>query len=277
MARAARALGVVTLLVLAGCSGLSASSTPTLTPAAVPTDQPTTQRPANTSAVVGSWVDPLAVSTAHAQVLAPTSHAVVRRRTVRSASGTLRLERRARRLVDPDDRRSYERVAVRDPDRNADGPRVVQRWRDGGHILVAVTAGNRTRYVSPPTPGRAASRRRGYLTHQRGHGLYAVLGALDPKVVERTGDPPRIVLAATRTEPGPAFERLIEGTDPRNLSFRAVIEPSGLVRERSLQYRMVRDGRRVRVSSRIRYVAVGNVSIERPPWYDEAVAATRGN
>lgn len=277
MVRAAPALGVVALLVLAGCSGLSGPSTPTLTPAPVPTDSASAQRPANASAVVGSWVDPLAVSTAHARSLGPTSYAVVRRRTVRSASGTLRLERRARRLVGPDGRRTYERVAVRGSVRDPDAPEVVERWQSGGRILVAVTADGRTTYFSPPVPGEAASRRRSQLTRQRGHGLYATLAALEPTVVERTGDPPRIELAARRADPRPAFDLLVDGSDPRNLTFRAVIEPSGLVRERSLQYEAVRDGRRVRVTSRIRYTAVGNVSVERPPWYDEAVAATRGD
>ena len=61
-----------------------------------------------------------------------------------------------------------------------------------------------------------------------------------------------------------------------NLTATALVAPSGLVRNLTYEYDFERGNVSGHRTMNVRYSAVGETTVERPPWYDEAINATRG-
>jgi len=59
--------------------------------------------------------------------------------------------------------------------------------------------------------------------------------------------------------------------NPRNVTFRAVVTSQGVIREHRVSYTATTNDGPVRVDRRVRYTDIGNTTIERPAWYEEAI------
>lgn len=279
MGRPSVILPVVALLLLAGCSSVSpfATSSPTGTPAPVPTSPSETPGPVYPPGIDDGGVhDDSALVEAHESVTADTSHAVRATETHRYDNGTLQWRLGIRRRVAAGGDRHHSIVDV---DGTAPGS-----GRSG------------TSPASRPT-GRSNSSSSCSRTRPRS-GTSASSPPKGGAILER----PLIVLfSATETEIGDRVTRngttlyRIEATrvtdrslfaeavalrpydELRNASFSALVDARGLVREYSLHYTVAReDGTVVHVNRSVRYRALGNTTVEQPPWYDEAVENTTG-
>lgn len=274
MHRAAGILALAALVVLAGCSGLSGEETPTLSPVAVPADDPRSDRLPTGNNQTDRSIDPLATATTHVSQLGSTAYVRTGRRTVRSPVGVVRSDRRTLRRFGPNRTRVYERVTVIDRDSASDGGKRVEQWRNRSLSLFAITVDNRTRYLAPVGHQQSVRHRGLYTSQPRGNNLFSKLSVLRPSVVNRSGFPQRVRIEAHHDSPPDTFDRFVRGRDARNVTFRAKIGPSGVIRQRVLRYRVTLRGEPVQVVRRVRYPRVGNVTIDRPPWYEEARRAT---
>lgn len=61
-----------------------------------------------------------------------------------------------------------------------------------------------------------------------------------------------------------------EASAVENVSLWALMDSRGLVREYELTYTLRRDGPDLRVTRHVRYTDLGDTTVQRPPWYDEA-------
>ncbi|MFB6171932.1 MAG: hypothetical protein ABEJ23_05310 [Haloarculaceae archaeon] len=275
-------LAVVSLVVLAGCSGLVPSApggpaTPTVTPAPVPPTPPA----AEPFVDAAGTVDGGALARAHAARLRDTSFTVATTRTATYRNGSL-ASRLDVRLRVPDTDGYSVSVAVAGPA----GPEFLGRpparatfWSNGTVYVRRLDAGDRTIYNRFDPPFDYAGTRRYWLD-----------------VVALDGPPRRDVEGAfgsfrtrvtARTRDGDATVYRVVGTNPRSTGFVDDNEDVAAVRDASLAARvtaagLVRSyrvtytaetptGAVVSVTRRVRYERVGNTTVSRPAWYARAV------
>ena len=115
-----------------------------------------------------------------------------------------------------------------------------------------------------------------------GQGIYTLFGAVETRVVgDATRNSTTIYrVAATNVTNPTAFAVADDVSDLRNVSFRAQVTPEGFVRAYRIDYNATlggegvpgATGRTIRVHRVVRYTDLGNTTVERPPWYDEALA-----
>lgn len=265
---------VVGLVILAGCSGIAgitdepSTATPTLSPAPVveptPSAMPSpTPRPSLAPGIGPEGVrDPFAIAAAHTVALTNGSFRFTDRLTVRNASGGLRYHRNSSVAVEGDEFIIHERIsgpraaAIRQPpgafDLYSDGTQFRSRFVTDDETSYTQSDGSiyiqqREKYNPPPYQGR----------------LFALFSAPDDWSV--TTDPLRLAGTADLTDPGP----LGPGTDARNLTVAATVE-NELVTVWSVRYETRVNGDTVVVERRVQYLDVGETTVSRPPWYDEA-------
>lgn len=65
-----------------------------------------------------------------------------------------------------------------------------------------------------------------------------------------------------------------EVADPHDVRLVVRVTDEGLIRSYRFTYEGRVDGRAVRVVRRVEFSGVGTTTVERPPWYDEAVNAS---
>ncbi|EMA39617.1 DUF7537 family lipoprotein [Halococcus hamelinensis] len=284
---------VALALVLTGCNGFvpgDGPSTETVTPVAVPTDEPTpTPTPQLAPGLEEAGVtDPFELGEAHAAALDDRSFTVHSETTVRFANGSVyRHDERIGRFAA--NRSRY------DVSSNGSGSvpihnvsyYSVEAWSDGSQVLTAQRIDENASYdVRRGLDGSPASVSEGYNGFFRfepgtGQAVYTLFGATETRFVgetRRNGNGFYQVTATNVTNPN-AFAD-VGTTDLRYPSLRALVAPNGLVREYRLDYTATLDdpgnpnetGRTVHVDRWVSYTDVGTTSIERPPWYDEAVA-----
>lgn len=284
MAVTRRTLLAVALVALAGCSGLGGpGATERLTPAPVPaTPTPTeapTPTPGASAPAVSDLVDAgvgvnesFALAAAHRRALAPAGFTRVTSLTVSDEDGVLRDV--SRRLSVAPGGRPYLLV-VRSRSRQgfpveALAPRIDVYYEDPRALVRLVDDGN-VSYFKPPRP-----RTDGPVNDRPGDArLTGLLATFEEIRVAAPGDDGAVHVLRARRAVGPAVldvPALLE--DPRNVTFRAEVTPSGLVRRYSLRYAATFDGREVTVVRTVRFVAVGETTVDRPPWHEAAVNAT---
>jgi len=107
--------------------------------------------------------------------------------------------------------------------------------------------------------------RRGVVYHpsRRGH---------DPGKTTRDGRRVHVLTATGDDVPPGADVFRLENV--RNVSFRAWVEPSGVVREWHLEYTGDWNERTIRFEQRMRITDVGETTVPRPDWTDEALNRT---
>lgn len=286
MGTGSRAILAAVLVVLAGCSGPASAparteaAAETVTAAPVPTDAPSTfLAPGVTPRGVAN---PAALAAAHRRTLRGTSVTVRVEASRRYANGSLRWRRTATQRIDAADRpvRSYyfgefqgsararglpsafvrfhnatrvERYTV------GDGSYHRYRLRSGGVWYVGGTAPE----VRPLDPG-----------------LGLLFRAVETRVVGREAGPgpTRYRLSGTEVaDPATLGRALGVGRFARigNVSLVATVDARGTVREYRLIYTVTgADGVLLRGRESARFTDLGETTVERPDWYDEAVNAT---
>jgi hypothetical protein len=245
---------VALLVVLAGCAGLTGTPTPTVTPAPVPAaeQQAVGDTPLPPGVTAGGVTDVRALSRAHTDAA---------------------LER------------SYRLSVVTHRD-TLDGYQT-----DSFHVRV----GNATTYLSRSNVTNGTR-----LETYAEDGLVLVRYDTDPPRYDAQPhgvEPPSAVVAkrtAAHLRTYLAVERAavsatsihgtdvvrIEGEKPRRVSGTigytvvAYVEPSGFVRSLHVEFDCTTDRPCSHVTVSIRHDAVNQTTVSRPPWYDEAIAAT---
>lgn len=240
-----RAVAVVLLVGLAGCGFGTPTATPTepATPAPVPTT--------GEAAVIAPGVDtngvydPARLVDAHASVLANNSYTARLTSVRRLPNGSLQ-DRYDRRLRVADSERFHYTLRV-----TGTADRRVERWRAGPDAYEAVTENGNTTYRSlnepaPPTLVSASE-------------LLRLFRFVPARVVDDADG------TAVRLAGGPRDLPPLE-----NVTYVATVTERGLVRSYTVKYTAVRDGQRTRVTVEATFSAIGETTVDRPSWYDEA-------
>jgi hypothetical protein len=267
------AFGLVLLVVLAGCSGLTGTETDTFTPAPVPDPTATpTPVPELAPGVTSDGItDPLALTTAHSPLLRRNTYTANTERVVHDVNGTLRLRRAATVRVG-EQGRSRRFVEHEGPAVTYE-PARLDIWRNKTLYLVALTDDGETAYDGRVASGSGARLYSVYETIPGTQQMFSLLQSLETRTVSRTADGSYRV-RATGIDQQDKFDRAVLETETRNVSFVATITPDGRIESYELRYETDRDNRAVRVVRRLRTRNVGSTTIERPPWFAEALNAT---
>jgi hypothetical protein len=267
-------------VVLAGCNGLAfgGDETParTVTPAAVPTDEPTpTPVPQLAPGLTGQGVtDAFALGEAHVAALDEVSYTMQENFSVTYQNGTDYRQRGVVAQLAANDSRYYVSRSTLGPQIYEDGTVVYSAWSNGSRVISAQRVNGSTTYNVPRGVGREP-----LSPEQLSYGLtnreqvYRFFSSVETRVTDReqrNGTTVYRVEATNVTNPT-AFEG-VKRQNPENLTLVAHIDSAGLVREYRLNYTATVNGSPVRVSRRARYTNLGNTTVDRPPWYDEAIA-----
>lgn len=140
----------------------------------------------------------------------------------------------------------------------------VEAWSNGSLGVMEVTVNDTTTYE----PG--AFRRGGTARYDR---LYNLVSLLDPRVVgERTVDGREVYVARSNvSELEAPLGRTGRRVRARNVSFVAWIDEDGLIRGYRLEYDFAVGNATVHVEDALRFRAVGETSVPRPEWVDQAI------
>lgn len=262
MSGVGRPLALAALVVLAGCGGFASEQggtpTATVTPAPVPTTGPTpTSTPQRIApGVTGDGVAPFALAGAHDDRLRNVAFRLLHSRTV-VANGSVR----HRQVTSGEFRAGYRRyrVVVENSGPAGANSRVVYEY-DGRQVTRERSSGNAsTSWVVMDSPSDGAP-------------PADPVAALpfDPTFGIRIG---RVLSSAGTVRVDPQAPRnlfadklsLVRASDfpsgtpeqgVQNASFRALVDPDGLVRLYQLRYETVRNGTHVTVVERLRYTIV---------------------
>lgn len=272
-----RRLIVCLLLTTAGCNapgGDAGEATRTVTPAPVPME--TTLAPGLSDEGV---VNARALADAHVGVLAESAYRLTANRTVRDANGTLR-EQLTLEMALAADRTYRAETATAGPDAPVflgRPPANATFWSNGSTYVRKLTRDGQTTYNQfTPVDGAGTWQywaRTVPFGGQQGSPrafLSQTFRAVETTVVGRTdanGTTAYLLVGNATTE------QLDAGVDdPQNVSLTATVTENGLVRSLSLRYVGTIDGDQVVVTRTIAYRDVGATTVERPDWFDQAVA-----
>jgi hypothetical protein len=265
------AVAFVLLVVLAGCNGVldgGNDDTATLTPAAVPTDDPTpTPAPRLAPGLTEAGVtNASALAAAHDALLEDTSFTVRRTVTHRTRDGTP-----VRRVTSVTRVGADGRFRATKRWNGTTGLRRVAYYDDGERLLVATTdASNATTYR------RASSASGGSVVAGTGSEQFERVATIaETRVVGRAE---RNGTTVYRLAPMDGWRtRSIAAAElGRSIRMRARVTARGLVR--SYTFRQTLSGEDFNGTAVIvaatRYTAIGSTTVERPSWYETAVAKT---
>ncbi|MHC3379757.1 hypothetical protein [Haloarcula sp. H-GB5] len=272
-----RQLLVLTIVVTAGCGGFGFSGgdgSPTpVTPAPVPTDSGTTY-----PAGVGSTgvTSPSLLGSAHGGRLNGTGYTLTMNRTVRYANGSLRSHLRVHVALDAN-RTHLANISVRGhaaPVLLGRPPATASFWSNGDTYLRRLVRDNQTVHNEYDPPDSYAGTWR-YWVHA------AALNGRPAADVTRTVAPFHTRTLQPQQSDGTVYvirgDRLRENTSStawasrENATLVAHVTRSGLVRDYRTEYTTVTNGGDpVTVTRTVRFRAVGNTTVGRPPWYDRA-------
>jgi hypothetical protein len=267
-------------VVLAGCSGFpfggDETPTRTVTPAAVPTDEPTpTPVPQLAPGLTGQGVtDAFVLGEAHVAALDDISYTMQENFSVTYRNRTDYRQRGVVARLAANDSRYYVSRSISGPQIYGNGTAVNAFWSNGTRVLRAQMFNGSVSYYPPrgADRGTRSPARVGFATTNREQ-IYRLFSSVETRVTDRerrNGTTVYRVEATNVTNPT-AFEG-IKRQNPENLTLVAHINSAGLIREYRLNYTATVNGSPVRVSRRARYTNLGNTTVERPPWYDEAIA-----
>lgn len=265
-------VGVVVLLVLAGCSaGLGPTGTETaiVTPAPVPSETasqtPEPRLPAGVT-VAGGITDPWLVTTRSAEQLAGTNYTRSIVEELRYSNGTprWRLEREIRVGAD----RSFTVEIHRGHDRpgwafaSADRLAVFTAHTESPartRSYWAVSEDGNTRYEILDGVARANSRT-----------LFRLLSRFDTRVTGRTTRNGTLLYRIEAEARGaPRQMRYADRTErARNVTLAVLIDPDGVIHRWRVAYTTVEDGTEVRYTRTERVTDIGVTTVPMPDWVD---------
>lgn len=269
----------------AGCTGmldLGSGATSTAepeTPTTVPPPPPpeTAEDP---GLGVDGVVDPVALSRAHADHLQGRSFTYREATTIRDENGTVLLERELVVRVGVD-RERFELVRQRTVAGGAPSwidPLAVRyppRAYGNGTGVVVVDdrfSGDPVRRYDDPSRSSVAGH--GFVGTQL---IYETFGGVETRTTDVRREDDELVLGVSLAE-APVVER--RSSEP-NITVSldrldATIERDGFVRSIEREYDYARDGRTLQVTRRHAYTDVGETTVERPAWVDDALANESG-
>jgi len=259
MARGTAAVALLFLVVLAGCGAVGGDGvTETLTPA------PVSEPRGVDAAVAGDTTDVRLLLRAHAD-------------TAESTNYTVRVEQR---ILGPDRQPLRETVQYREVARGGErywGYRranvtvealrefgTTDYWTNGTHVA--------TRYDSPIQPVQTrlwASEDDPLATPSNSQRLGRLLRATALSVADRSGAG-GAVLVGTRTGRVTGLDTPPNLDDPRNLTVRVRVRPSGLIDRWQVQYNATIAEEPVRVVRSGAITATGSTTVARPDWVANA-------
>ena len=292
MTRAVPLTALVCLLVLAGCSGFADGggqsgadvdgtdgaadgSGMNVTPAPVPTIEPTPTPPTEVApGITRAGVrNASALAIAHDAILENRNYTVIRNVTYRAANGTVLTHRRSVSKVGTDGRRYVERTW-----REATGLRRETVWSNGRRLLRARTYANGTttyRRTELETAGRGRTIGAGTGSEQ----IERVFTVAEVRIVdryERNGTVLYRLASANATRSGTNVTDRSD-RDGRAVSAEALVSIQGLVRSYEFRQTLSDDlDGTTRIVVSTRYVDVGATTVSRPSWYEEAIERTNG-
>ncbi|WP_123533482.1 DUF7537 family lipoprotein [Halosimplex salinum] len=273
---------VVVLVVLAGCSGIVPGPDPdsgpeTVTPAPVPTDEgfPPGIGPSGVT-------DSSALAVAHAAALDGNAYTLLSNRTVRRPNGSIRSVLAVELELSPS-RRYHVDVSVRGPDAPVvigEPPTRAEYWADDETYLRRQVIDNRTEYSRYDASEDYVGTWRFWLgTVALDIGpeadLRRTLDSFRTSVAERTTDDGRelVHIVGTATRSDEFVDDQSDAGAVTNATLHAFVTESGFVESYHVVYDAERaDGSVVRVRRSVRFREVGSTTVDRPSWYDEAVA-----
>ena len=270
---------IAAMVVLSGCNALTGgddteTETPTVTPVDVPTDEPTaTPVPVLAPGLTGAGVvDAADLANAHEDALNDDSYTVVSNNTIRYANGTLRFQwNRTMRVAEG----LEPFYIVSRPNGSGRQPAVssqrVERWSNGERLYSAIVRQNDTKYS-------VSALNRGFISVQNGEQFLTLFNAFETRVVgqeTRNGTEIYRIRATNVTNPEYLPRSVLNTSkNPRNISFRALVDSEGVVRSYHLAYTATDIWRGVettnRVTQSLRYTDIGSTVVERPDWYEAA-------
>lgn len=251
------AVAVVLLLATAGCNTpLADESKPPETPTLTPAPQPGTSTPTANASRFPPGLGPEGVTDAerlvdaHTDALANVSYTVRLSSTREYPNGSVQTRyERVVRFASPD--RFHYVLTVR----SESGDRRIERWRSGDTAFAAVTTDGDTTYRRLDEPQRPT-----LVTYSE---LTRVFGLEPSRLADTTI---RNGTTLYRLEGGPGD---VSGLS--NVSYVALVDPRGLVRSYTVTYDVTDRDRTRSVEVAASFGAVGETTVERPPWYDDAV------
>ncbi|MBV0902558.1 hypothetical protein [Haloarcula salina] len=253
-------VAVTLCLVLAGCSAFSAvESEPvrTVTPAPVPTSEPSLPPGVTTSGVD----DYERLAAAHREILERESYTVEFSRTVRLANGTTVRRLVGGRIVGDDGAsRTWER-ATGSAQHSATGFVGQETWANASVQVV------RFRYANGTSRYTVITADQQYPYRGTGLAVSESLVAEDASLVDTDTDPATYTLLARNLSGYRARTAALDRTETSSL--RVVVTGEGLVQRATVRYTGPLDGTRAAVNTTIRY-DVGPRSVERPAWVERA-------
>lgn len=275
-------------LLSAGCTGLfgsEAAATETVTPAPVPTADPTTGSEQLAPGIVGDRVvDPTALGRAHVRRLSNTSYQVRHSRTVMHDGGLH--ERTRTRASVAANYRSY--AATRTvTGQNVTDRRIETTWRDGRALQRTTVNGSTATEVvadsrgigGPPQPPRAAL----FFEPTFNDRLIALFSATNISSV-RPGDTVIKQLYGAslyRVKGYGATDGTAVATRPAdrvsNVSFSATVTPGGVVRSYALQYTVSHGPESYHVTEVLRYSDLGTTEVTFDERQDRQAATPVGS
>jgi hypothetical protein len=264
-----RALLLALAVTLAGCPAVGPGATPT------PGEYP----PGVTADGV---TDPAALADAHADRVENTSYTLVSNRTVRYANGTVAsgLFVRVELAADREFLVTAATAGSHGPEFLGEPPSSGEFWSNGSVYVRALTREGGTTYNQFTPPDSYVGTWRYWRATvafggQDGHARETVRNVFTDVPTEVTG---------VRTVDGTAVYT-VEGegaTDSEfakasngpvgNVTLEAEVTEAGVLRRMDLSYVTFLDGESVRVDWTVRYADVGATAVDRPPWFDRAVA-----
>lgn len=276
------ALAVALLLVTAGCNAFpsgDAGTVETTSDADGATAAETTESTTGTASdadmppglSASGVTEPWKLADAHRAALNDTSYTVETNLTA-SENGTVLARSNSTVNVAAGGTPQFNRYEVGGERPGAIGSLAhdVEAWVDENQTLYAMEGPNGTTYQRSAAEARPPLRPTG-----RDH-LYVLFSGFDTTVagtemrdgtthyrVNSTGVADAEVLASTlRTE------------TVANASLSALVTEDGLIRVYRVEYAGTVENATVRVERTVRFTELGETTVERPPWYDEAVNAT---
>ena len=264
---------LVVCVVLAGCNGVfggDTQETSTLTPAAVPTDEPTrTPLPQLAPGLTGEGVvNASALAAAHHATLEDTSYTARRTVTYRTPNGTpVRRIESVTRVADDGRFRITRRW------NGSTSLRRVAYYHDGDRLLVATTDTDDATTYRRASPGTVVAQRSSVAAagSRRIETMFVAGETVVAGRTERNGTTIyRLVPATPRRPPETAT-----GLD-RSVSVEARVTDRGRVRSYTLVQRLSGEGAdgAATIVVSTRYSRVGSTDVDRPAWYESALAAT---
>lgn len=272
MARVPPASAVLALVVLAGCGGAVAPApdgtpTRTVTPAPVPGDTGTPERPTELAPGLsaGGVFDPVRLADAHATTLSRTSFTAVREERRRYANGTLRSGYRSVVRVSARGDRFHYELNQTDVRGGRGSEQRLARYSDGSVVHVATTREGETTYSvvgGPDAPADPSTVLPGNATAR--FGVLRLFGSLRFDVLDsRTVDGRTVYRVGVENG-----SRTLGGL--RNVTMNATIREDGLV----TAYRLSYDVDDLRVAVVVEFRRVGETRITPPGWLPAARNAT---